>query len=90
YVFFVWRETIILNASANTTLGTPLWLPQGLWMIGFFLFSISLIVVTLECLGALFKRDLGRIHLLAGGRSVDEEIELETDIDRPTHPPEHP
>lgn len=73
----VLSETITLRATANTTMATPLWIPQVLWVFGFVLFSFVAIILSLQCLLLLFSGHPEQIQALAGGRSVDEEIVAE-------------
>lgn len=44
-VWPVVAKTIKNNATANTTLETPLWIPQSMWMAGWFWFAISAIII---------------------------------------------
>ncbi len=74
HVLNVLRETITLSATANTTLGTPLWIPQSLWVLGFVLFSATLFLLLVKCIVALARGDFAAIQQTAGSRSVDDEI----------------
>lgn len=74
HVVNVLTETIALSASANTTLGTPLWIPQSLWVLGFILFSATLFLLLVKCIVALARGDFTAIQQTAGSRSVDDEI----------------
>ena len=40
YSFDVLYTSILKNSTANTPLGTPLWIPQGIWWLGFLFFSL--------------------------------------------------
>ena len=68
------RETLILNAKANTTLGTPLWIPQSLWLAGFLLFSFTCMLLTILSFAALFRGDVKGVSDLVGGLTTDEEV----------------
>ena len=41
----VLSKTIETNATANTTLETPLWIPQSLWFAGWVWFALSALVL---------------------------------------------
>lgn len=67
-------ETIELDAKANTTLGTPLWIPQSLWLFGFILFALTCILLTILSFAALLRGDTQRVTNLVGGITTEEEI----------------
>ena len=74
----VYQETIEFNATAQTTLATPLWIPQIFWVSGLVFFFITLAFVTLYTTVAMIQRDLPLVARLAGVRTVEEELEQET------------
>ena len=67
-------ETNALDAKANTTLGTPLWIPQSLWLAGFILFALTCILLTILSFSALLRGDTQRVTKLVGGITIEEEI----------------
>lgn len=42
----VLAQSISNNSKANTTLETPLWIPQSLWMAGWLWFAVSAVILT--------------------------------------------
>lgn len=77
--YFCWRvlqDSLLLGAVSNTTLAIPLWIPQGLWLLGMVLFSLSSLLLSVLCLHALMIGDRARIFALAGSRTTDEELSL--------------
>lgn len=77
--YFCWRvvqDSLLLGGVSNTTLAIPLWIPQGLWLLGMVLFSLSSLLLTALCLHALMIGDRARIFALAGSRTTDEELGL--------------
>ncbi|GLT12228.1 TRAP transporter small permease subunit [Sulfitobacter porphyrae] len=70
-------DTIELNARSNTTLGTPLWIPQVLWLMGLLLFSLTCILLSVLAVAALVRGDRMRVHELVGSRTADEELAAE-------------
>ena len=71
-------ETIRNDAVSNTTLLTPLWIPQSLWLAGLILFCVTLCFVSLFAVLFLLKGDLPMVRRIAGVLSIEEEIDEET------------
>ncbi|MGR4068087.1 TRAP transporter small permease subunit [Billgrantia sp. C5P2] len=63
------------GARANTPLGTPVWIPQALWLLGLAWFALAVGLVLLRVLFALLNGDTGRIQQLAGSPTLDERLE---------------
>ncbi|MCR8725888.1 TRAP transporter small permease subunit [Frigidibacter sp. ROC022] len=75
--WFCWRvlqDSLNLSAISTSTLAIPLWLPQGLWLIGMIQFSLSSVLLAVACLHALLKGDRDRVSELAGSRTMDDEL----------------
>lgn len=70
-----WRD----NAHSITPLHTPLIIPQGLWVAGWCLFCLSLAVLLYGAVAALLAGRLERVQALVGARSMEDEIEKETE-----------
>lgn len=62
------------NARSNSPLMTPLWIPQTLWLLGFVWFTISVFLLLLRALVALFCHDQSRFSNLLSSPSVDDHI----------------
>ena len=77
YGFDVWLTSWEFDATANTPLGTPLWIPQGLWVLGLFSFVFTTLLLLARALGALARKDLDTVQQLAGTRTVDDELREE-------------
>lgn len=65
------------NSAANTPLGTPLWIPQGLWALGLVWMCIVLALMLLRASIALVSGDLDTLREVCGVRSTQEEAEEE-------------
>lgn len=85
YIYFLftnsWEmfvENWKFNSTAQTTLATPLWMPQAFWISGLFFFLVSLSFVTLYCLIILIRKDWQGVNRIAGVKTVEEEIQEET------------
>ncbi len=77
-VFDVAHASFANGATANTPLGTPLWIPQMLWLAGLTWFGIAVCLLTLRVILALCQGDIDRAQALAGSPSLDEQIQGET------------
>jgi TRAP-type mannitol/chloroaromatic compound transport system permease small subunit len=80
--FATWRgwavleESIEFDAHAVTPLGTPLWIPQSLWLAGFAAFAITALLLALHALW-LLAADHARLNRLYGPITLEEEVEAE-------------
>ena len=73
YASFVAETSWVQNSAANTPLGTPLWVPQGLWLIGLAWMCLVLMLMLIRASAALVTGDLATIKALCGVRSSEEE-----------------
>ena len=71
-------DTIDLGARSNTTLGTPLWIPQTLWISGLVLFCVTCALLSIISIHALVTGDQERVSLLVGSLTTEEEIQEDT------------
>lgn len=71
----VLEKTIERGSRANTTLETPLWIPQTIWLSGWIWFAVSSCVLVILSLVLMMRRDFDQADALVGARS---EVELET------------
>ena len=74
----VLAETIRNDSISNTTLLTPLWIPQSLWLGGLLMFFLTLVFVTVFALWFLLRGNLAMLRRIAGVLSIEEEIGEET------------
>lgn len=65
------------NSVSNTTLLTPLWIPQLAWFLGLLLFVITLTFMLLYTSVALLRREHALVQRIAGAMSTEEEIVTE-------------
>lgn len=76
YAYEVLATSWVQNSTANTPLATPLWIPQGLWLIGLLWMSVVLIFMLVRSSIALVKGDLATVRKIAGIKfSIDEARE---------------
>lgn len=62
------------GARANTPLGTPIWIPQVLWLIGLAWFGIAVIVLSLRVLFGLLSWNLEDVQKIAGSPTLDDQV----------------
>lgn len=65
------------NSAANTPLATPLWVPQGLWLLGLVWMCITVALMLLRASLALVTGDIELVKSICGVRSTQEEAEEE-------------
>jgi len=78
--FVLFMENVEQDATAQTTLATPLWIPQIFWVSGLGFFLLTLIFLAIYGLVAIAKRDWITVNRIAGVRTVEEEISEETHV----------
>lgn len=67
------------NSTANTAMGTPLWIPQFLWLAGLVWMCIVLTLMLLRSSLALVCGDLDTVKAVCGMRSTQEEAREEAE-----------
>lgn len=68
----VLSKTIQTGATANTTLETPLWIPQSLWFAGWLWFAVSAVLLSLGALWFLMTAQQNNIDEFIGLRGEEE------------------
>ncbi|MEK9722668.1 MAG: TRAP transporter small permease [Rhodospirillaceae bacterium] len=76
----MFTENVEYLSTAQTTLATPLWIPQVFWISGLFFFMISLAFVLIYCLTAAIRGDWQTVNDVAGVKTVEDEISEETHV----------
>ena len=76
----VFIDNVEYNSTAQTTLATPLWIPQIFWVSGLCFFLLCLTFLAVYGLTALFKGDWRTVGKIAGVRSVEEDIQEEAHV----------
>ena len=67
-VWPVLSKSIQNHSRANTTLETPLWIPQSLWMAGWVWFALSAVLVTLCVISMMLHGRFSEVNDVAGLR----------------------
>lgn len=73
YAFAVLQTSWELKAQSNTSLKTPMWIPQGIWVLGLLLFMVTLVLLLLRAAVALAAGDWPAIHAMLSARSIEED-----------------
>lgn len=64
----VLSKSIERGSTANTTLETPLWIPQSLWYAGWLWFAISALIIAFSVLAYIGKGESAAVESIAGSR----------------------
>lgn len=75
--FEVAKDSFTGGARANTPLGTPIWIPQFLWVLGLAWFTLAVSLMALRVLLGLLAGDTEGVQKLAGSPTLDEQISHE-------------
>jgi|AntAceMinimDraft_12_1070368.scaffolds.fasta_scaffold05116_2 TRAP-type C4-dicarboxylate transport system permease small subunit len=59
-------DTLLFQASARTTLQTPLWIPQSIWLAGLLFFLLCIAFLILYTTTLLIRGRLGDVSSVAG------------------------
>jgi len=78
--FGMFLDNVEFMSTAQTTLATPLWIPQIFWLSGLCFFLLSLVFLTVYGFTAMARGDWATIGRIAGVKSVEEEISEETHV----------
>ena len=73
----VFDESLIRGTVSNTPLHTPMWIPQLMWVGGWLWFAFTVVLLMLRVVIAAFAGDAETLRRLAGGSTIDEQIEEE-------------
>jgi TRAP-type C4-dicarboxylate transport system permease small subunit len=65
--------SFVKSSTAMTPLQTPMWIPQGLWLLGLGLFFITCVTMATVVVRCLIKGDAAQVNRLVGSFTVEEE-----------------
>jgi TRAP-type C4-dicarboxylate transport system permease small subunit len=75
FTFGTLQQSWAMNAKSVSTLQTPMILPQGIWWVGLFWFACMSVLIPIQAIMRLIKRDRSGFDGLIGSLRVTEEIE---------------
>lgn len=67
------NETLLFQSRANTPLQTPLWIPQGLWVLGIWFFALNAVLQALRAVVLLIS-DPARVEREYGTVKIESEL----------------
>ena len=65
--------SFVKRSTAMTPMQTPMWIPQGLWLLGLGLFFITSVAMVITVVRSLLKGDAAQVNRLVGSFTVEEE-----------------
>jgi TRAP-type C4-dicarboxylate transport system permease small subunit len=77
YGYGVFHTSYTLGAQSLSPLGTPLMVPQLIWVLGFVMFLAIAALLLVRSTGALITGDLATVRRLVGSRTLREEVAAE-------------
>lgn len=71
------RQSINYQSISTTPLQTPLWIPQGIWLLGLALFVVMSLLVCFRSIKLLSKRNFGAVeHEMKAMSQEQQELEM--------------
>lgn len=74
-VWGTWQSSIAYGSRASTPLQTPLWIPQGFWMLGVALFALVATAMLIHSLWLLVRANYQTLNDCYGPPSLQDEVE---------------
>lgn len=62
------------HSTANTSLHTPLWIPQSLWLFGLLLFTLAIYSILLGTIAGLWNKEFQSARKVSAMATLEEEI----------------
>ncbi len=75
YSFGTLQQSYAMGARSVSLLQTPMILPQGIWCVGLFWFACMAVLIPVQAVARLARRDRKGFNALVGSLQVVEEIE---------------
>ena len=75
YAFGTVQQSWSMNARSVSSMQTPMILPQGIWWFGLFWFACMAVLIPIQAIIRLLKRDRRGFDAMIGSLRVVEEIE---------------
>ena len=77
YAYDMVQTSWAQKSAANTPLATPLWIPQGLWLLGLAWMCLTVALMLARASAALVTGDIELVKQICGVRSAQEEADEE-------------
>ncbi len=75
----VFADSLRFESTSNTTLSTPLWIPQLIWLCGYIVFFVTAAIFLLTATYLLLTGQFSEITRIVGERTLNEELTEEID-----------
>ena len=75
YAFGTVQQSWLMNAKSVSSMQMPMILPQGIWWVGLFWFACMAVLIPIQAISRLLKRDRRGFDAMIGSLRVVEEIE---------------
>lgn len=75
HVWVMLVKSIELGARSNTPMGTPLWIPQGLYFFGLIVFLVVALIIFVQSGRAFASGKFSKMSQLVGTASIEDELE---------------
>ncbi len=86
YGFGVFQTSYRIDAHSLSPLGTPLMVPQLIWVLGLVMFLAIAVLLLIRAVSALITGDLATVSRLVGSRTLREEVAAELGEGPPAGP----
>lgn len=77
HAYFVFAQSVVSDAHSVSPIGTPLMIPQALWVLGLIEFVLVAVLLFVRGVQLLVRGDVAGVQRLLGSRSATEEVEDE-------------
>jgi TRAP-type C4-dicarboxylate transport system permease small subunit len=74
HAYFVFEQSVVSGTQSLSPLGTPLMIPQGLWVAGLVEFVLVAVLLLVRGVLLLLTGDIAAVQRLLGSRSAVEEV----------------
>ena len=80
-VYGLFEKSWTAGSKSVGVINIPLWIPQFFWVLGFALFTLTALFLTIYAFVGLLRRDWTGVNEAAGVPSIEETIEEETHLE---------
>lgn len=80
FSFIVVKTSVLKLSTANTPLGTPMWIPQSLWLTGILWFGFTIFLVLAGTIYNLLRGNQAAAARISGISTLDEEIQESAEL----------
>jgi TRAP-type mannitol/chloroaromatic compound transport system permease small subunit len=74
--FLMLHESWRIGATSNTPIGIALWIPQSIWLVGLVFCTLTLILLLVRSVAALFQGNLDLVEHIAEPKSGKKDLQI--------------